>query len=127
MEQTNQVTKNSTLKDILVAFRKNWILIALIVVLSSVAGFFYGKFQKPVYTARHQAFYTTSDITVEDPNSAAHINAARAYMDTVADFGNKEHVVKRADYLYSLYLNAKAADDTLTAKKFLDDLDQTMY
>ena len=126
MDQNNKgVTNNFSLEQILAALRKNWILILIFVIMFSAIGVLYGRFQKPVYTARHQAFYSTHNIMVSDPNSAEHINAARAYMDTVADFADEEFVIKRADY--GEYLKQKNVNSSLTVKQFLNGLNDTTY
>lgn len=124
MEQTNNNEKSVGIGDIFGFFRKNWILILVIVILFSAMGVVYGRFQKPVYTARHQAFYSTRNITVDDPNAAEHVNVARAFMDTVVDFADEELVVKRADYLYDEYLSQKLVNPDLTAKEYLNSLDE---
>ena len=127
MEQTNRGEKGMRFNDILLSFKKNWVLILVVVVLFSVIGWLYGRYEKPVYTAKHQTFYSTHNFMVEDPNAAEHINAARALMDTVADFCDEENVVKRADYLYSQYLKAKETNDTLSASQFLKTYSEINY
>lgn len=126
-QQTNQTERGLRFNDILISFKKNWILILVVVILFSALGVVYGKFQKPVYTARHQAFYSTRNIVIDDINAAEHINAARAFMDTVADFADEEYVVKRADYLYGQYLKEKQTNPSLTAKTFLSEYDARVY
>ena len=124
MENNTSSSGKNTISAILGALKKNWILILVVLLIFTIAGTIYSKMQNPVYTARQKAFYTAKNIVVENDNSAEHVNAARAYIDTVADFCNEENSVKRADYMYGRYLIEKENDPTLTADKFLANYDE---
>lgn len=122
MENNNPSAKNNTVSAVFGALKKNWILILVIIILFACMGVMYTRMQNSVYTAREKVFYTARNIVVDNDNSAEHVNAARAYIDTVADFCNEENSVKRADYMYGRFLAEKELNPDLTANDFLDKI-----
>ena len=123
MEQNGQAKKHTPLQSAWFIFKRNVILVLVIVFLITGIGVFYAYNKKPNYTASAKVRYmvTVTDIqgTYED------VTSMMAFVDTVVDFVDEGVVLDRASYYYKKWLDAKAEGNELD--KFLLECESLAY
>lgn len=122
MEERNlESIGENFLHTIIRSIRKFWILIVVIVMAATAVGAVYALTRTPNYTAPETVVYKAqnsySDSTVNN------INAMSAFIGTIIDFCDEEVVIDRANYYYSMYLNAKAREgEDYTVEQYIGEV-----
>lgn len=106
-----------SLKDLLHIFRKNLILLLVIIVISTFAGVVYSRMQQPNYTAHETVFFRAQNI--DSNNTTDNISAMLLYVDTVTDFCDEGVVIDRANYHYTEYLQKKSEGDVQNVEDYV--------
>ena len=134
MQQEETVSNTMQETDLLRKFfhilKRNFIFIAIILILSGVCGYILGTMQIPVYSAsvKHVYFVRVPD-SVTSNESYYNTSLTGQYHTTIADFVDEPVVLNRANYYYDYYLNNKEAyanrtNGTKGFQGFLEDLEE---
>ena len=116
MEDQIKIEKNNFIKDLLYIIKNNIILMLIVVILVTGCGIGYAYTRQPNYITSYEVSYReTSSSEVRE-----NVNIMMQYGDTVAIFVQQDVVVKRANYYYKKWLDAKNDGKTLT--QFISDL-----
>lgn len=104
MEQEKELQFGELLRRIGISVKKNWLILAVAIVLFTVAGIGYAYYRKPVYTARQNAVYSAK----LDPSSTSlnDYTITLNMIDTFVDFCDEAVVLERANFYYDGYKNS---------------------
>lgn len=118
--QNERESSGNIIKEILFAIKHNWILILLIVVLSTACGMGYSFIKKPNYTAGENVVYKATNYNGTS-STRENVNLMGAYFNTVLDFCDEGVVVDRANFYYVQYRNSSAETIDEFINSRLDD------
>lgn len=101
MEQEKELQFGELLRRIGISVKKNWLILAVVMVLFTVAGIGYAYYRKSVYTARQNAVYSAK----LDPSSTSlnDYTITLNMIDTFVDFCDEAVVLDRANFYYDGY------------------------
>ncbi len=119
-QSLENLQQNDSVRRILFAIRKSWILIILIVALFIGGGFAYSRLRKPVYTASQSVIYKAMPKKGSSGASEGDAQITYQYLSTVADFCDEGCVVDRANFYWEKFVEYRAKDPALTMTNFVE-------
>jgi hypothetical protein len=121
MEQEREIQFGELLRRIGITLKKNWLILALIIAIFSVAGIGYAFYRKPIYTSTQEAVYSAK---IDPENKSLNdYTITLSYLDTFVDFCSQDVVLQRANFYYNEYVKSNVGIDGLQG--FVDGVKKT--
>ncbi len=121
-QSLENLQQNDSVRRILFAIRKSWILIILIVALFIGGGFAYSRLRKPIYNASQSVIYKAMPKKGSSGASEGDAQITYQYLSTVADFCDEGCVVDRANFYWKKFVEYRAKDPALTVREFVKQI-----